>query len=66
MSTSYMYSTPPMYKTDQSEFLNAVIKVDAGKRGPLELLDLLKGIEAGAGRVEGGERKRGRHSGGGF
>jgi len=47
---SSVYSTPPMGYTNQSNFLNMVIKVDLEKITPLELLSILKSIEKYMGR----------------
>ncbi len=54
-ATSAMYETDPCYYKDQENFINAVIELRT-TIGPRELLDLLKGMEAKAGRVEGGQR----------
>ncbi|KAJ3033213.1 trifunctional dihydropteroate synthetase [Rhizophlyctis rosea] len=53
--TSFLYETAPMYKTDQPQFLNGVIKV-ATSLTPHELLAHLKSIEGAMGRDFNGER----------
>ncbi len=52
---SLLYETAAAYVTDQPSFLNAAI-VARTELKPLELLDLLKGLEAKAGREPGSVR----------
>jgi dihydropteroate synthase/2-amino-4-hydroxy-6-hydroxymethyldihydropteridine diphosphokinase len=49
LRTSYLRTTPPMYVTDQPQFLNGAIEV-VTCLDPMDLLRYLKGIEAGLGR----------------
>ncbi|KAJ3049583.1 trifunctional dihydropteroate synthetase, partial [Rhizophlyctis rosea] len=53
--TSFLYETAPMYKTDQPQFLNGVVKVSTSLT-PHELLAHLKQIEGAMGRDFNGER----------
>ncbi|RVX68648.1 hypothetical protein B0A52_07075 [Exophiala mesophila] len=48
--TSHLYETKPMYYDDQEAFLNGVCEVET-TLPPLDLLDLLQGIESRLGRV---------------
>ena len=49
-STSKLYETPPMYVTDQSTFLNAVVEISTDL-SPEDLLKALKNIEITVGRT---------------
>ncbi|KAL8932808.1 MAG: hypothetical protein Q9216_006665, partial [Gyalolechia sp. 2 TL-2023] len=51
LKTSSLYETEPMYKTDQSPFINGVCQIET-TLAPLELLDQLKSIENQLGRVK--------------
>lgn len=55
-ATSSLYETEPVGEVlDQPDFLNAVVRITTD-RGPLDLLDLCKGIEVERGRMLGGQR----------
>ena len=49
---SSLYETEPVGHTEQPLFLNAICRVQT-ELGPLQLLSLIKGIEASLGRVPG-------------
>lgn len=49
-SVSSVYETDPLGYADQGPFLNMVVRVGTG-RGPRELLDTVRGIEADRGRL---------------
>lgn len=51
LATSHLYSTPPMYYTQQPSFLNAVCKVST-QLDPLTLLRRLQSIESAVGRTK--------------
>ncbi|KAJ1973462.1 trifunctional dihydropteroate synthetase [Dimargaris xerosporica] len=48
-NTSFLYCTPPMYRTDQAKFLNCACTVQTSLT-PQALLAFLKSIETGMGR----------------
>lgn len=48
-AASHVYSTDPMYVTDQPDFMNAAVLADT-TRSPRNLLCVLKSIEASIGR----------------
>jgi 2-amino-4-hydroxy-6-hydroxymethyldihydropteridine diphosphokinase len=58
LASSSVYETEPVgLVLDQPEFLNACLRVSvAAASTPLELLDLVKGLEVTLGRVQGGVR----------
>ena len=49
---SSMYNTAPVGYTDQDDFLNIVVKIDAAAFAPIRLLRFLKKIELDMGRRE--------------
>lgn len=49
---SSMFMSSPVGYTEQSDFLNMVVKIDASRFAPHELLSLVKGIEHEMGREE--------------
>lgn len=52
---SHLYTSSPMGPKDQPNYINAVIKITTGLT-PIELLDVLQGIEEQHGRKRVGER----------
>ncbi|MGC2131427.1 MAG: 2-amino-4-hydroxy-6-hydroxymethyldihydropteridine diphosphokinase [Candidatus Aquilonibacter sp.] len=54
-AVSSLYRTAPWGKTDQPEFVNAVVALDTKLR-PRQLLHALKALERELGRAEDGER----------
>eukprot|EP01084_Bolivina_argentea_P222627 376777_1 len=55
VATSAMYETDPCYFEDQENFVNGVIELRTTVE-PSELLNILKNMEAKAGRIEGRKR----------
>ncbi len=55
VATSAMYETDPCYFEDQENFVNGVIELRTTVE-PSELLNILKNMEAKAGRIEGSKR----------
>lgn len=51
LAASSVYESPPIDRSDQNSFLNAVVKLSTDL-DPLELLTALKGIERALGRPE--------------
>ena len=55
-AASTFYRTPPLYRTDQPDYLNGAVRVATGRTARSLKFDVLRPLEAALGRVRGADR----------